>query len=89
MFTRPDGLSDEAVAAAVTDEWGLRVDAVEHMAVGFGSYHWRADGAGERWFVTVDDLEVPDSDMAANRTRNRCGGSASRSRPRDACATRA
>lgn len=56
MLTRPDDLSDQAVVGAVADGWGLRSTAAEYLPVGFGSHHWRVDAAGERWFVTVDDL---------------------------------
>src|SRR5688500_6469013 len=52
MFTRPDGLADTDVAAALAEGWGLRVEGVEHLPVGFGGHHWRAGP----WFVTADDL---------------------------------
>ncbi|HEV7758017.1 MAG TPA: hypothetical protein VGO78_03475 [Acidimicrobiales bacterium] len=56
MFTRPEGLGDAEVVAALADGWGLDIDRIEHLPVGFGSHHWRAEGAGQRWFVSADDL---------------------------------
>jgi len=39
--------------------WGLDVASVRYAPVGFGSHHWDVrDAAGERYFVTVDDLDV-------------------------------
>jgi spectinomycin phosphotransferase len=39
--------------------WGLREARLEYLPVGFGSHHWGArDGGGQRFFVTVDDLEA-------------------------------
>ena len=40
------------------EHWGVHDPELEYLPVGFGSHHWRADAAGERWFVTVDDLEA-------------------------------
>jgi spectinomycin phosphotransferase/16S rRNA (guanine(1405)-N(7))-methyltransferase len=56
MFTRPDDLADDTVAAAVADGWGLRADAIDYLPIGFGSHHWRVEADGRRWFVTADDL---------------------------------
>lgn len=44
--------------------WGLRAGEIEYAAVGFGSHHWRVVADGERWFVTVDDLDVKRRDGA-------------------------
>jgi spectinomycin phosphotransferase len=54
----PEGLDQGDLFDALRDGWGLDpVDAV-YMPVGGGSYHWRVDdGAGERHWVTVDDLD--------------------------------
>ena len=38
---------------------------LEYAPVGFGSYHWRVLAAGERWFVTVDDLQAKRRDESA------------------------
>jgi len=58
VFTQPPELSDDDVARAVSDGWGVAVDALAYAPVGFGSHHWHATAGGERWFVTVDDLEA-------------------------------
>ena len=58
MFTRPTGLSDTDVAAALGAGWELNVDAISYADVGFGSHHWRVEAAGSNWFVTVDDLDA-------------------------------
>ena len=67
MFTRPDDLEDPAVIEAVASGWGLAVDDVAYAPVGFGSHHWRASGGGQRWFVTVDDLDARKRDAAGDR----------------------
>ncbi|HEU0132706.1 MAG TPA: phosphotransferase [Mycobacteriales bacterium] len=54
MKSRPPGLDERDVAAALRAGWGLAVEAFEYLPVGFGGYHWLADGA---WFVSVDDLD--------------------------------
>jgi spectinomycin phosphotransferase/16S rRNA (guanine(1405)-N(7))-methyltransferase len=39
--------------------WGMRVAAMTYRPVGWGSHHWEiADRGGNRWFVTVDELET-------------------------------
>lgn len=58
MFTRPEQLADESVAKALGEGWGLLVRTLEHVPVGFGSYHWRVDAGDGRWFATVDDLDA-------------------------------
>lgn len=64
MLTRPDDLLDAQLIEVIGASWGLRVDDLEYIAIGFGSYHWRAiTGAGQR-FVTVDDLELKKRDQA-------------------------
>ena len=75
--TRPDDLSDHAVAEAVRRGWGIRVDAIEYAAVGFGSHHWHIATSADRWFVTVDDLDkrlvsATDSRSASARSARRC-----------------
>ena len=57
MREPPSHLTDETVLAAVRDRWLPEVDAVEHVAVGFGAWHWRATVAGRpTLFVTLDRL---------------------------------
>jgi hypothetical protein len=46
VLEAPDDLADEQVLAIVREAWDDSMDAVEHLAVGFGAYHWRADRAG-------------------------------------------
>ena len=55
--SKPEGLDDETVAAAIRDGWALEVGTMRYAPVGAGSYHWHVtDTAGGRRFVTVDDL---------------------------------
>ena len=57
MLTRPDQLSDAALAQALGAGWGITPATVEYRAVGYGSHHWEVTaGRDLRWFVTVDDL---------------------------------
>jgi spectinomycin phosphotransferase len=58
METRPPGITDAALRASLSVGWGIEARTLDHAPVGFGSHHWRAAGAdGDRWFVTVDDLD--------------------------------
>lgn len=53
MRTRPDDLSDAALAEALR-AWGIDARVLEYAPVGFGDHHWRVVGTdGRRWFVTV------------------------------------
>src|SRR5262249_6949945 len=79
MLTRPDELTDDAVAAAVRTGWGACVDAIEFSPVGFGSHHWLVRGDGLRWFVTADAL--------ADRDRGGEGPDGPRARLRAALST--
>jgi len=48
------------VAHALADGWGLSAGTLRlrYAPLGGGSYHWvMTGGPGERWFVTVDDLD--------------------------------
>jgi len=57
VLTRPDGLTDDALAAGLRSAFGVEAKALVYVPVGFGSHHWDAyDTNGERWFVTVDRL---------------------------------
>ncbi len=57
MFTKPDDLPDQVLAAGLRDGWRFAVASLDYQAVGFGSHHWLAgDESGNRWFATVDDL---------------------------------
>lgn len=60
MLTPPEGLSDDALVRVLVDGWGLAVASIDYRAVGFGSHHWEVVAAdGGRWFVTVDEVNVP------------------------------
>lgn len=55
MHEPPEGIADADVLALVRKGWDAQVQAVEHLPVGFGGWHWRADGPdGPRLFVTLD-----------------------------------
>jgi spectinomycin phosphotransferase len=54
----PAGVSEQELRRALDQGWALRLDELRYAPVGAGSYHWTArDGQGDRWFVTVDDLD--------------------------------
>jgi spectinomycin phosphotransferase len=53
----PSHVTDAAVLEVVRDRWLPEVDAVEHLPVGFGAWHWQATAGGApRLFVTLDSL---------------------------------
>jgi spectinomycin phosphotransferase len=55
---RPAGIGDGEVGRALAEGWRIHAADLRYAAVGGGSYHWvMRDGEGERWFVTVDDLD--------------------------------
>jgi Phosphotransferase enzyme family len=58
VFTRPGDVSDGMLASHLADSWGIAPDAVEYVAVGFGSHHWSIIEGERRWFVSVDDLDA-------------------------------
>jgi spectinomycin phosphotransferase/16S rRNA (guanine(1405)-N(7))-methyltransferase len=68
VFTRPGDLSDVMLASHLVDGWQIAADAVEYVAVGFGSHHWSVNEGGRRWFVTVDDLDA--KKHSVNDSRN-------------------
>jgi aminoglycoside phosphotransferase (APT) family kinase protein len=58
VLTPPRDLSEDMLAAALARGWGVGVDSMSYRPLGFGSHHWEvADTRGERWFLTVDELE--------------------------------
>src|SRR5215211_1844385 len=82
MRTRPEDLTDEAIAAVVTAHWSIAAETLEYAPIGFGSHHWvLTERTGRRWFVTGD--AVADSSQrlsgltaALNTTfalRHKCG----------------
>jgi len=55
----PLHVSDSAVLAVVRDRWLPEAEAVSHLPVGFGGWHWKVLVAGRpRLFVTLDRLGV-------------------------------
>lgn len=57
MREPPQHVADADVLALVRAHWVTDVDAVEHLAVGFGAHHWMASTSGApRLFVTFDGL---------------------------------
>jgi spectinomycin phosphotransferase/16S rRNA (guanine(1405)-N(7))-methyltransferase len=56
VLSRPGDLTDDALARALHQGWGVDVASIEYLPVGFGSHHWAVvDGNGTEWFVTVDE----------------------------------
>lgn len=57
MHEPPAELSDGAVLRALRTAWDEEISDVEHLALGFGAHHWRADIAqSPRFFVTYDRI---------------------------------
>jgi spectinomycin phosphotransferase len=55
VYQPPSDLTDAEVLDLVRSGWSQTVDRVEHLAVGFGAHHWRAEQAGVPiWFATYD-----------------------------------
>lgn len=71
MREPPAGAPDTTVLAAVREHWLPEADAVEHLPVGFGAWHWCASVAGRSaLFVTLDRLagrHTPESLESAYR----------------------
>jgi spectinomycin phosphotransferase len=58
MRAAPEDLADNELVSSLLQGWRLNVVGAEYVALGGGSYHWRADeDTGRRHWVTVDDLE--------------------------------
>jgi aminoglycoside phosphotransferase (APT) family kinase protein len=57
VLTPPVGLSEDSLVSVLVRHWRLSAASVTYRAVGWGSHHWEVtDSAGERWFVTADEL---------------------------------
>ncbi|MEQ4720020.1 phosphotransferase [Nonomuraea sp. B19D2] len=52
MRDRPDSF-DEGLLRPALGAWGIEARTLDYAPVGFGDYHWVADG---RWFITVADV---------------------------------
>src|SRR5437879_2198470 len=58
MNVPPADLDELELIGPLRDSWGLDVDAVSYVPMGFGSYQWLATTRqGNRYFLTVDDLD--------------------------------
>jgi spectinomycin phosphotransferase len=56
--TLPDEFDAGELSGFLAAGWGFDLEAAHYAPVGAGSYHWLVrDRAGERGFVTVDDLD--------------------------------
>jgi spectinomycin phosphotransferase len=76
--TPPPDLNPDLIADALATHWGQRIRVLEYAPLGFGSHHWTAEAeAGERWFITVDDLLaehlLPDADASFRRLESAFG----------------
>lgn len=59
MRSLPEHVPADLIATVVGDGWSLRLGDLRFLPEGGGAYHWLArDEAGQRWFVTVDDLDT-------------------------------
>ncbi|MEU4566089.1 phosphotransferase [Micromonospora sp. NPDC023956] len=59
MFSAPAGLTEETLVAALGSAWRVDVETITYRPVGFGSHHWEVGTVqGDRWFATVDELEL-------------------------------
>jgi spectinomycin phosphotransferase len=55
---RPAGVGEDDLRFALAEGWRIRAASMRYDPVGGGSYHWAVrDDTGQRWFVTVDDLD--------------------------------
>ena len=58
MRARPEGIGEDELRLALAEGWAIDAAALRYAPVGAGGYHWAVrDGAGARWFVTVNDLD--------------------------------
>lgn len=66
MLTPPQDVSEQALTAALTREWGVVPATLTYRPVGFGSHQWAmTDRAGTGWFATADDLGTDPDDRWA------------------------
>ncbi|ACZ31032.1 aminoglycoside phosphotransferase [Xylanimonas cellulosilytica DSM 15894] len=57
MNEPPIDLDTDELLSLVQRSWDPSVEALDHLAVGFGAHHWQGRVDGEpRYFVTVDEL---------------------------------
>jgi hypothetical protein len=59
VLSPPTDLRPGLLEAALASGWGVDVAALEYLALGFGSHHWKVtDTGGGTWFATLDDLRT-------------------------------
>lgn len=58
MRSIPGDIDTTELQDLVHAHWEVRIDSLDYFPHGGGAYHWLAEGGGERWFVTVDDLDT-------------------------------
>ena len=57
MLAEPSGFDREELARHLAIEWGMAVSSMRYVPVGFGTHHYRVwTGAGNGWFVNVDEV---------------------------------
>jgi spectinomycin phosphotransferase len=58
MKDRPTDVTERELRLALAEGWDIHHAELRYAPVGAGSYHWEArDTRGDRWFITVDDLD--------------------------------
>ena len=58
VYSEPRDLDRGALVDGLERDWRIDVQSLDHLPVGFGSYHWLADEGERRWFVSADDLRA-------------------------------
>ncbi|MFB8005962.1 phosphotransferase family protein [Nocardia sp. NPDC056000] len=56
MLSRPEFITDEAIAQAVAAQWLPEITDTSYLPWGFGAHHWRVISGGTTVFVTLDQL---------------------------------
>lgn len=56
MLSRPEFITDEAIAHAVATHWLPEISGITYLPWGFGAHHWRVSGGDTTLFVTLDQL---------------------------------
>jgi len=54
----PPDLDSALIQEALLAKWGIYVDDLVYVPVGFGDHHWQASTVGKRYFVTLRDLRL-------------------------------
>ena len=56
--TQPGDLPADELARVLFEHWAIGTATLDYLPIGFGSHHWDVVAADERWFLTVDDLDL-------------------------------